>query len=211
MNTTDAKGAETPDISCEVITCGSCGLPAMVKRSDYDALFARLRESEAALVRERVYIKRMDSVIDDLRVAQSCINPLEDLRIAITKLKDALAKAEARTVERCIKALEPANHPMIAAAVATLRGLAPAPATDGDARDAAARLVLAIFEEDRGDIDGGWLQDKAVECGVLVEVEATERCVDPEIGNCACAEYGDFPMTCYRLNSELAAIAKEKE
>lgn len=78
-----------------------------------------------------------------------------------------------------------------------------------EAADCAVRLVLAIFDEDRGDIDGGWLQDKAVECGVLIEVQATERCIGPDEGNCACAEYGDFPMTCYRLNDALAAHPAE--
>lgn len=67
----------------------------------------------------------------------------------------------------------------------------------------AMRLARLIFDEDRGDIDGGWLQDKAVECGVLIEVRATERCIEPDIGNCACAEFGDFPMTCYRFNAAI--------
>jgi hypothetical protein len=75
----------------------------------------------------------------------------------------------------------------------------------------AARLVAEIFNEDRGDIDGGWLQDKAVECGVLIPVEATEPCIDPEQGNCACAEYGDFPLTCYRLNEGIRALLKGKD
>jgi hypothetical protein len=69
--------------------------------------------------------------------------------------------------------------------------------------EGARSLVAVIFAEDRGDIDGGWLQDEAVKHGVLIEVEATEPCIDPEIGNCACAEYGDFPMTCYRVNPAL--------
>lgn len=69
--------------------------------------------------------------------------------------------------------------------------------------EGARRLVTVIFAEDRGDIDGGWLQDKAVKHGVLIEVEATERCVDPDEGSCACAEFGDFPMTCYRVNPAL--------
>jgi hypothetical protein len=71
----------------------------------------------------------------------------------------------------------------------------------------AVKLVAAIFEDDRGDIDGGWLQGKATDLGVLVPVEVSGPCVDPELGACACAEYGDFPTTCYRINPEILRAA----
>ena len=45
------------------------------------------------------YIKKMDSVIDDLKCAQSCINPLEDLKRATTALKERAEKAEAQLAE----------------------------------------------------------------------------------------------------------------
>lgn len=61
--------------------------------------------------------------------------------------------------------------------------------------------VLEEFQEAYTDIDGGWLQDKAVECGVLVEVEATEPCGD----NCGCAGVTDFPTTCYRRAADVGA------
>jgi len=46
------------------------------------------------------------------------------------------------------------------------------------------------------ELDGADLQSEAVHCNLLVEVTALRSC-----GRfCACAEYGDFPCTCYRLN-----------
>lgn len=47
--------------------------------------------------------------------------------------------------------------------------------------------------EEIGDIDGGLLQEAAVECGVLVKKEVTESCGE----GCRCAEYGDFPLDCF--------------
>lgn len=41
--------------------------------------------------------------------------------------------------------------------------------------------------------DGADVQDKAVELGLLVEVQASEPCGE----SCSCAEFG-FPVTCYR-------------
>jgi hypothetical protein len=55
--------------------------------------------------------------------------------------------------------------------------------------------VLAESREEFGDLDGGFLHDKAVEVGALVEVEVTEACAEE---GCHCAEYGDFPQSCYR-------------
>ena len=50
----------------------------------------------AALDKYKGYFHDMDRIIDDLHVAESCINPFEDLKIAITKLK---ARAEAAESE----------------------------------------------------------------------------------------------------------------
>lgn len=49
-----------------------------------------------------------------------------------------------------------------------------------------------------GDIDGGALQDALTDCGLLTPVEVTAPC-DPE--TCQCAEYADFPVTCYRWSA----------
>ena len=50
------------------------------------------------------------------------------------------------------------------------------------------------FREDLGDVDGGSAQDAMERCGVLVAIEVTEPCGE----ECRCAEYGDWPMQCYR-------------
>lgn len=67
------------------------------------------------------------------------------------------------------------------------------------------RFALAVLEEARGDsigyIDGGWLQDKGEELGVLVKVPVTEPCGEL----CQCAEYGDFPQDCLRYSDEASA------
>ena len=71
-------------------------------------------------------------------------------------------------------------------------------------RKALQTFGLAVLKETReglGDIDGGWLQDKAEECGLLVRVTVTEPCSDE---HCRCAEYDDFPQECLRAVIDLA-------
>lgn len=59
-----------------------------------------------------------------------------------------------------------------------------------------ARWVISEHREAFTDIDGGSIQDKLVELGLLVEVPATEPCSE----YCHCVEYGaDFPTTCVRV------------
>lgn len=65
--------------------------------------------------------------------------------------------------------------------------------------------VLAESREELGDIDGGWLQDKAIELGVLVAVEVASPCA----AQCRCEEYGDWPMYCYRYSPEVAVLITE--
>ena len=69
--------------------------------------------------------------------------------------------------------------------------------------EAFAREVLNTFWADHSlysdDIDGGTLQDIAEKHGVLLPHAVTERCGE----HCACAEYVDFPTTCYRMNPAL--------
>lgn len=48
--------------------------------------------------------------------------------------------------------------------------------------------------------DGFDIQDLAVKHGLLEPFEVTEPC-DPD--SCACAEFGDFPMSCYRRTNVL--------
>ena len=63
------------------------------------ALQARITELEARREKDKEYLRKMDEVIDDLNVADSCINPLVDLRIAVTRLKERAEKAEAELAE----------------------------------------------------------------------------------------------------------------
>lgn len=60
------------------------------------------------------------------------------------------------------------------------------------------------FRAELGDVDGGSAQYAMQRCGVLVAVEVTEPCGE----DCRCAEYGDWPMQCYRYAPGIAdAIA----
>lgn len=64
------------------------------------------------------------------------------------------------------------------------------------------KFALAVIEESRDEldgIDGGWLQDKAQELGLLVLVPVAEPCEE----GCRCAEYDDFPMDCLRYSEAL--------
>jgi len=54
-----------------------------------------------------------------------------------------------------------------------------------------------------GDIDGGSLQDRLEEAGLLGNVPVTEPCGE----NCACAEWDDFPQDCLR-ETDLARRAR---
>lgn len=60
----------------------------------------------------------------------------------------------------------------------------------------AAAILGEAYEFGGGDIDGGWLQDKGVETGVIVKVHVEEPCSED---HCACAEWDDFPQECYRI------------
>lgn len=58
-------------------------------------------------------------------------------------------------------------------------------------------FVREMFDDrERGDWDGGEIQDVAEKHGVLIRTTVTEPC-DPE--HCVCAEYGEFPLECFRL------------
>jgi hypothetical protein len=65
-----------------------------------------------------------------------------------------------------------------------------------------ALMVLEESRDDLCDLDGGWLQDKAEECGLLVRVNVTEPC--GEI--CSCAECGDFPQDCLRYSAAVQVM-----
>ena len=62
--------------------------------------------------------------------------------------------------------------------------------------------------EDRGDWDGGTIQDVAEKHGVLIRETWDEPC-DPD--HCVCAEYGDVPMECFRLPSKRSDADRLRE
>lgn len=62
--------------------------------------------------------------------------------------------------------------------------------------------ALREARADLGDLNGGEMQDKAVDLGVLVPIEAQEPCGD----GCRCQEYDDFPQTCYRYPPDVHAL-----
>lgn len=70
---------------------------------------------------------------------------------------------------------------------------APTPAQPPDYAEF-GRRVLDACRDELGDLEGGWLQDQAIECGLLHEVPVTEPCGEV----CNCAEYGEFPTKCLR-------------
>lgn len=65
-------------------------------------------------------------------------------------------------------------------------------------------FVRDLFElndwPEGGDVDGFDLQELLVKHGILIEQTVTEPCNvgREEAVNCSCAEFGDFPQTCYR-------------
>ena len=58
-----------------------------------------------------------------------------------------------------------------------------------------AQWVIHEHRSEIGDIDGGDLQDKLEELGLLERVRVTEPCGE----YCRCVEYDDFPQECLRL------------
>ena len=54
-------------------------------------------------------------------------------------------------------------------------------------------------------IDGGDAQDAMDRFGVLVKTVVTEPCGEV----CNCAEFGDFPVDCYKFPPGVAQIVKE--
>ncbi len=57
--------------------------------------------------------------------------------------------------------------------------------------------LLQSREHGGCDLDGGSVQDKAEQLGLLERVKVDSPCGDA----CVCAEYSDFPQICLRLAS----------
>ena len=70
-------------------------------------------------------------------------------------------------------------------------------------------FVLELFKDwpHEFGVDGFDLQDLAEKHGLIVPHEATEPCGE----YCACAEYDDFPQTCYRKTPLLTGERSAEE
>ena len=65
------------------------------------------------------------------------------------------------------------------------------------------RWVLQMrSDHDCADLDGGDIQDKAIDLGLLVGVEVTKSCGE----NCNCAGYDAFPLTCFRMSDKAKVL-----
>jgi hypothetical protein len=71
-------------------SCHLCHTKGYLLPSNED-LLAQVTRLRRQLAEANRYTKQMDQVIDDESVSRSCINPLEDLRLAIQGLKMGLA------------------------------------------------------------------------------------------------------------------------
>ncbi len=49
------------------------------------------------------------------------------------------------------------------------------------------------------DLDGGEVQEIAVKHGLLMPITVNSKCGE----NCRCAEFSEFPLTCYKKSLEL--------
>lgn len=68
------------------------------------------------------------------------------------------------------------------------------------------QFALTVLNESRielCDLDGGWIQDKAEELGLLVRVPVTEPCGE----DCVC----DMPGDCLRFSPEVIVLLRETE
>ena len=81
----------------------------------------------------------------------------------------------------------------------------------GDLLRKAAKFGLLTLRESRdelADLDGGWLQDTAEECGLLERIRVSEPCGE----GCRCVEYHgceDFPVDCLRMTPECLQMEKD--
>lgn len=70
-----------------------------------------------------------------------------------------------------------------------------------------AQAILADWPDSFPDgCIGGQLQESALAAGLLFPVVVQGSCGE----NCACAEWGEFPQTCYRRTALLTGVSDEK-
>jgi hypothetical protein len=66
--------------------------------------------------------------------------------------------------------------------------------------------AISCREDGGGDLDGGYLEDKMKELGIVHSVEVLESCGE----DCWCAEWGAFPQTCLRYTDDIMIELKEE-
>lgn len=73
----------------------------------------------------------------------------------------------------------------------------------GPTREALLKFASKVVEQclDGCDVDGGDVQDWAVEAGLLIPTEVNDACGE----YCSCAEWG-FPTTCYKYCEALNGL-----
>ena len=96
--------AETPDQICSTVR----------PKVEYCTV-QQLQSVTAAKEKAEAHLKLFDQVIDEEHIAESCINPLEDLKIAIRKLKAQLT-ASRTECEGLRKALDEIVEEVVAQA-----------------------------------------------------------------------------------------------
>ena len=78
-----------------------------------------------------------------------------------------------------------------------------------EAHDKLARFGAAVLKACRdpqaGSLDGGDLEQMALEAGVLVTRTVTEACGE----GCVCADYGAFPLDCHFAPDPVATLVDE--
>ena len=108
------------------------------------------------------YIEKMDAVIDDLNIAKSCINPLEDLKRATTALKERAEKAEAALAAQNAAPQSPAD-------------LASVPSQEG-AGQVVAGAAPIVSEQARRREWVGLTEEEKHDC--YLKIDVWSRCVE---------------------------------
>jgi hypothetical protein len=157
----------------------------------------------AGVERERAKVEQLERELAELRAKGSTlpdgwVKELEAERSAVVSVNHDIAKENAslRGLAKWASGrLIDAGDAESAQQVLDLAG-------QGAADDSAAtiaglrRFAQRVMESwPEGDVDGGYLQDTAVECGLLAPVMVSERCGE----GCRCVEYGlGLPIECFR-------------
>lgn len=124
------------------------------------------------------YVPSVFMLIDQLKAATEAQR--DQLEQAQAELQATVAQA-AKTIQVCLDRAEKAEQQLAQVTQAQGRYIS------------FIRAIMRSWPD--GDLDGGELQELAHQYGILELHAVTEPCGE----SCQCADYGDFPTTCYRL------------